>query len=248
MITSPDNDKLKTIRRLADVRNRRRTGLFVAEGEDLVEAAIAAGVEPVFVLEAGVDVDRSLLDAVSSLGSGTRVVGVYRQRFSDPHGSLALYLHGVSDPGNVGTIVRSAHALCDGPVVLGPDCADPYGPKAIRASMGSVFARPPARVPLADLPGTRVALDPAADRAIGELAPEDLDPPVTLSLGAEREGLPEDHRDRVQVAARIPLRPDGPESLNVAMAAAIALHELGPRVAVKPPAGAGPDTRMATNG
>ena len=145
MITSPDNSQLKLIRKLQRKRGRDETGLFVAEGEDLVEAAAAGGWEPEVLLVAGEDVEPELLDRVSSLGSGSRVVGVYRQRWGEPGGALSLYLHGVGDPGNVGTAIRSAHALCDGPVVLGPGCADPFSPKAVRAAMGSLFARPPAR-------------------------------------------------------------------------------------------------------
>src|SRR5205807_5050195 len=99
---------------------------------------------------------------VSALGSGARVVGIFRERWSERGGELSVYLHGVHDPGNVGTIVRAAHALADGPVVLGPDCADPFSPKAVRASMGSLFARPPARAAFADLDGTTIALDPHA--------------------------------------------------------------------------------------
>src|SRR5258708_34279171 len=118
MITSAHNEQLKTIRKLQSKRGRSRGGLFVAEGEDLVDAAAAAGWEPEVVLRAGVDVEPELLDSVSSLGSGTRAVGVYRQRGSEPGGSLSVYLHGVGDPGNVGAIIRCAHALCDGPVVL----------------------------------------------------------------------------------------------------------------------------------
>ena len=242
MITSPDNDKLKTIRRLADVRHRRRTGLFVAEGEDLVEAAGAAGAEPELLLVAGIDVEPRLLDAVSSLGSGTRVIGVYRQRFVEPGGSLSLYLHGVSDPGNVGATIRSAHALADGPVVLGPGCADPYGPKAVRASMGSVFARPPARATVGELAGTLVALERGAERALDELSVEELEPPVVVCLGAEREGLPAAVRERAARRVEIRLRPDGPDSLNVAMAATVALYALGSRIA---PAHT---TRMASHG
>ena len=71
-----------------------------------------------------------------------------------PDRQLSVFLDGVKDPGNVGTIIRSAHALCDGPVIIGPRCADPYGPKAVRASMGSIFARPPARARAAEFPGT----------------------------------------------------------------------------------------------
>ncbi len=159
MIRSPDNDKLKTIRKLRQKRWREKLGLFAAEGEDLVEAAERAGCEPEFVLRAGEDVEPELLAAVSTLGSGTRVIGVYPQRWAELHrsgagqpapsrtavGEVLVYLHGVEDPGNVGAIIRSAHALADATVVLGPGCADPFSPKAVRASMGSIFARPPAR-------------------------------------------------------------------------------------------------------
>jgi len=221
LISSPDNQTLKTIRKLHDVRWRRKLDLFVAEGEDLVEAAEAAGWEPEEQLLAGVDVEPQLLDEVSTLGSGTRVIGVYRRRFSQPGGDLSLYLHGVHDPGNVGTIVRTAHALADGPVVLGPDCADPFSPKAVRASMGSLFARPPARAGFDELTGTRVALDAGADRPLG---PHER--PVVLCLGGERSGLPAELLEAAEVRERIPLREDGPDSLNVAAAAAVALSRM----------------------
>ena len=224
MITSPDNERLKTIRKLAGKRDRDRTGLFVAEGEDLVEAAAAAGAEPEFVLVAGEDVEPELLDAVSSLGSGTRTIGVYPQVWSEPGGDLSLYLHGVGDPGNVGTAIRAAHALCDGPVVLGPESADPYSPKAVRASMGSIFARPPARAGHDELSGTLIGLDPAAGQALSEV---EIEPPVVVCVGAERDGLPD---GLAGITARIPIREGGPDSLNAAMAATVALYELGHRM------------------
>ena len=126
MITSTDNERLKLVRKLADRKHRDRERLFAAEGEDLVEAAAAAGWEPEFVLRAGEDVEPELLDAVSALGSGTRVIGVYRQRWAGPADPApAIYLHGVGDPANVGTIVRSAHALAGGCVVIGPGTRRP---------------------------------------------------------------------------------------------------------------------------
>jgi RNA methyltransferase, TrmH family len=222
VITSPDNQQLKTIRKLHDKRHRTREELFVAEGEDLVDAAAAAGWEPELLLRAGEDVEPKLLDAVSTLGSGVRVIGVYRQRWSEPGGSLSVYLHGVGDPGNVGAVVRSAHALADGPVVLGPDCADPWSPKAVRASMGSVFARPPARAGFEELAGTTIAL---AARSGSPLEEVPLARPELLCLGAEREGLPAAVADAADHVAHLPLRPDAPDSLNVAMAATVALYE-----------------------
>ena len=222
MITSPDNQKLKQIRKLA--RSRKRSDLFIAEGEDLVNAAWQAE----YVLRAGVDVEEKLLAEASTLGSGTRVLGVYRERWSEPAGHLSVWLDGIKDPGNIGTIIRSAHALCDGPVIIGPRCADPFGPKAVRASMGSIFARPPARAAAADLPGTRVALVSDAPRTLREL---ELHGPVVVMVGGEREGLGPDALNAAHVRARIPIREDGPDSLNAAMAATVALYELSHRIA-----------------
>jgi RNA methyltransferase, TrmH family len=222
MISSADNDKLKTIRKLATKRWREKLGLFVAEGEDLVDAAAAAGWEPRFVLRAGVDVEPELLDGVSALGSGTRVIGVYEERWAEPGGAaLSVWLHAVEDPGNVGTIIRSAHALADGPVILGPGCADPFSPKAVRASMGSLFARPPARADLSELAGRPIPLSAHAARPLTEAS---FEPPVVLCLGAEREGLPPELEGE---AVRIDVRA---ESLNVAVAAGIALHEAARRM------------------
>lgn len=229
MITAPDNSQLKLIRKLQRKKARDESGLFVAEGEDLIAAARAHGFEPEVLLWSGDDVEPELLDRVSTLGSGSRVIGVYRKRFSEPGGRLSVYLHGVSDPGNVGTIIRSAHALSDGPVILGPGCADPFSPKAVRASMGSLFARPPARAGLSGLPGATVALDSMAPDTIGDAA-DVLSEPVVLLVGAEREGLPPEVAEGADVRARIALRDGGPESLNAAMAATIGLHELGNRI------------------
>jgi RNA methyltransferase, TrmH family len=214
LITSADNDKLKTIRKLKQKRWRTKLGLFSAEGEDLIHP------DAEFVLRSGVDVEPELLDAVSTLGSGTRVIGVYKQRWAEPTGDLLVYLHGVEDPGNVGTIIRSAHALADATVVLGPGSADPYSPKAVRASMGSIFDRPPARSTLDKLDGHKLALDATAER---ELRDTEVTRPLVLVLGSERGELPEGLD-----AVRIPVHAD---SLNVAMAATVALYEVANRMA-----------------
>lgn len=230
MITSPDNSQLKLIRKLARKKARDEAGLFVAEGEDLVEAARAGGWGPEVLLRAGEDVEPALLDRVSALGSGSRVIGVYRERWSEPGGQRSVYLHGVADPGNVGTIIRSAHALCDGPVLLGPGCADPYSPKAVRAAMGSIFARPPARARFADLPEWTVALDASAVPVLADQVTA-MAPPVVLCVGGERNGLPDEVLRAAGSRARLPLRDGGPQSLNAAMAATIGLWELAHRMA-----------------
>ena len=239
-ISSPHNDRLKEIRKLARRRSRELTGRFVAEGEDLLAAADAAGWP---ALERycsagsgldGVEVEAELLASVSQLGSGTRALAVYEQRWGDaPAGPLCVALHGISDPGNVGTILRSALAFGASSVALGPECADPYGPKAVRASMGALFAVPLARVGragsegdgaalVADLPGTTVALDAHGGESLSNVLAH-VDGSMTLVVGAERAGLPDDVLAACDRVARIPIHS---ESLNAAMAATVALYEV----------------------
>ena len=228
MITSRDNPKLKTVRKLGSRRQREKLGLFAAEGEDLVAAAAAAGWEPEFVLWAGEDVEPELLDAVSTLGSGTRVIGVYRPAEPGEADGPQIYLHEVGDPGNVGAIIRTADALLGGTVVLGPGCADPYGPKAVRASMGSIFRMPVSKEGLTPF---RLAAPVVGLVAHGGVAPDDQ-PVGALVLGAEREGLPDELAARCDRLWTIPLR-EGVESLNVAAAAAVALGRIS-SAAAKP--------------
>jgi RNA methyltransferase, TrmH family len=241
MITSPHNDKLKEIRRL----QRRREARFVAEGEDLIAAADAAGWTAVYRLRAGVDIAPDLLDEVSGLGSGTRELAVYDRRWAQPAGPLCVALWGVRDPGNVGTVLRAALAFGASSVALGPDSADPFAPKAVRASMGAIFAMPVARMTdPGELPGTTIAL---AARAGAPLTGP-LDEPVTILIGAERAGLPDAVLAACDRTAHIPI---ATESLNAAMAATVALYEATrrrPPAAAAPPANAtaGADAQTAT--
>jgi TrmH family RNA methyltransferase len=227
MIESPHNEKLKLVRKLSDRKHREREGAFLTEGEDLLAAGLAAGAEPRFALVAagsglaGEEVEPELLASASSLGSGTRAIAVWPRRWAEPGDAPCLYLHGVGDPGNVGAIVRTAHALLGGAVVLGPECADPFSPKAVRASMGSIFGQPVARGGVEGTPAPRVALV-----AHGGGPPSSLGEAATICLGAEREGLPEEVLAACGARVTIPLRPGGAESLNVAAVAAICAERI----------------------
>jgi RNA methyltransferase, TrmH family len=225
VISSRQNEKLKLVRKLADRRWRDKLGLFAAEGEDLVAAAAAAGVEPVELLVAGETVEPELLAEVSTLGHPSRVIGVYR-RGDLPTGPVAdtgLALWRVGDPGNVGTLLRAADALGPAFVALSPGCADPTGPKALRASAGAVF-----RVPTCafeEAPRPWLALVPRGGEPLAEAVP---DGPVTFVLGSEREGLPAEVVRRCEAQATIP-QLGAAESLNVAAAGSIALYEASRR-------------------
>jgi RNA methyltransferase, TrmH family len=259
VIASSHNPGLKELRKLQRKRDRDRSGLFLAEGEDLVAAAIAAG-RPVVrgyrLLGTAIgggdfeDVEESALSSVSTLGSGTRAIALYEQRFGEPKGPLCLYLHGVRDPGNVGAVLRSALAFGASSVALGPGCADPHSPKAVRASMGAIFSVALARVgDVSELPGERCALVAGRGepiwrlkesiaqgvgeeiekgvphaRAWGTPIREHQTPTLTLLVGGEREGLPDELVGACERVAHIPI---ASESLNAAMAATVALYEMG---------------------
>jgi RNA methyltransferase, TrmH family len=222
VIESRDNERLKRVRKLLSARKHRdETGLFACEGEDLVDAARGAGIEPVDLLTAGENVDPHLLASVSTLPHPARAIGVYR-RSDLPSGvrEVCLALWQVADPGNIGTLVRTADAF-SACVAMSDGCADPLSPKALRASAGAVF-----RVPIVswdEAPGTQVALMAHCGTPLTDL---DLTPPLSFLLGSERGALPELATECCKATIRLP---GGAESLNVAAAGAIALYELSRR-------------------
>ena len=244
MITSRANSHVKAARALGEAKERKRTGLFADEGEDALRAALAAGIAPV---EAFVDDDlgsdriadelaaagtrvlrctTEVMAALSSLSHASRAVGVLRANdlpplvAGSPASTVGLLLYGVSDPGNLGTLLRSAQGFGPAHVALAEGCADPLSPRAVRASMGALYSVPV--ITLAEAPPLPViALDARGERTLAELAPA---APVAFALGGERTGLPPEVTASNAVA-RIPLA-DGAESLNVAIAGALALYEL----------------------
>jgi TrmH family RNA methyltransferase len=217
LITSPRNETLKLVRKLHARRWRDKLGLFVAEGEDLIDAALEAGVEPVELLVAGDTVEPELLAQVSTLPHPARVVGVFRREDLPASESrpVALSLLRIADPGNVGTLIRTADAF-GASVELSAGTADPTGPKALRASAGALF-----RVPLGPAEGTRLGLVAHGGRQLSELQ---LGEPTVFVLGAERGGLSTEVQQTCDELVTIPT-PGPAESLNVAAAGAIALYE-----------------------
>jgi TrmH family RNA methyltransferase len=228
---------------------------MVAEGEDLVAEALARGIRPRALL---VDADRvddddprlratewlseryrvpaKLLAAVSTLAAPPRMMAVLPQpgpcSFRDVAmpPSLAVWLAGVGDPGNVGTLVRTAAALGADWLALGPGSADPFHPRAARAAMGATFAIPLLEGVAPEDLATREGFTVAAAVAHGGVPPweADLRGPTVLALGAEREGLEPalaDLGDRLAVTRLTIPQAEGAESLNVAAAGAALLAE-----------------------
>jgi TrmH family RNA methyltransferase len=258
-IAGRHNDSIKLAQKLQKKKHRRERGLFVCEGFDLLEAALRAGELPVEVLvradlldrlpaevvseaeDDEIDIgvcDEEVLAYASALGGAADVVCMF-ETVEWSLGDLAIgsgitvYAAGVGDPGNVGTIVRSAVAFGAVGVVCSPGTADPYGPKALRAGMGAQFLT---RVVVEVTPGDMAAKVEAEGRRgspvpeivvadlHGDVVVEDLSVPgpSVLVLGAERGSLPEFSTP----TRRVVIPQAGFDSLNVAMAGTILLYEL----------------------
>ena len=173
------------------------------------------------LLVAGENVEPKLLAEVSTLAYAPRVLAVYRRADlpAAPLPDAGLALWRVGDPGNVGTLLRSADAFGPAFVALSEGCADPTGPKALRASAGAVFRVPVGR--FEDAPKPWIALVARDGEPLHDL---ELPDPVTFVLGSEREGVPDELATQCYKVASIPIA-DASESLNVAVAGAIALYE-----------------------
>jgi TrmH family RNA methyltransferase len=250
MITSAQNPRLKLTRSLlGQAKTRREEQAFVAEGVRLVEEALDAGWPFRFVLHApdlgmraarllqnlaergiGLEsVDAALLNSVSETETSQGILAVLEQQVLPlpPAPDLLLVLDRVRDPGNLGTLLRSAHAAGVQAVLLTPETADPFNPKVVRSGMGAHFRLP--ILPL-DWEGVRGRLSGLTvflaemEQAI-PCWQADLRPPLALIVGGEAEGASAEGRQLADRLICIPM-PGGNESLNAAVAGSILLFEV----------------------
>lgn len=239
-ISSLQNPTIKLIRSLDQKKERREAGLFVAEGFAMLERAEALGWVPDFVLatkrvDIFDDVKPTLVtDKVMAELSGQNnphdVLAVFKQRYQ-PHPSkegLWLALDEVRDPGNMGTIIRTADAVDVTGIILVGDCCDPYSPEAVRASTGSIFAVPLVRMntgAVVDLAGAWQGDVVGTSGSARSDFRRDYRHPVLLAMGSESRGLSSELLRSCTQLVRIPMK-DGVESLNVATATALMLYQM----------------------
>jgi TrmH family RNA methyltransferase len=232
-ITSVNNPLVKEVAQLRRTRRRRETGLILIEGPQLAAEALAAGVtidvgfttEPAVHPDA-IEVSGAVLARLSTtVTPNSLVIVADRPSRSPGDGRDLAVLWDVAEPGNVGALIRSAAAFGFDVVVAGQGAADPWSPKALRAGAGGHFhtaIRIASALTVEDLHHlgfTTVATVPHAEQAsdMGEH-------PTALLIGSEAHGLP---RAVFEAAGRrwaIPT--EGVESLNAAVAGAIAMYEL----------------------
>ncbi|MBR1659293.1 MAG: RNA methyltransferase [Oscillospiraceae bacterium] len=245
-LTSRKNEIIRRIRLLgADPAARRETGEFVCDGEKLLDEALRHGAEITRVLWAGgpgaavpgaaeYSVPQELLDYVSPLKHAARVVFTAKMRRWPPaEPGRALVLETVQDPGNLGTILRTANALRIDTVILTGDCADPWGPKTVRAGMGAAFRQRVYEMEREEMRaylsahGLRLYGAALSDRA-ADIRTLDLKRSA-VAIGSEGRGLSPALRSLCDGEAIIPMNEDC-ESLNAAVAAAIIMWELAKNV------------------
>ena len=246
-ITSRQNPLITRLRRLgAEKKARRAEGVFLCEGSKLVGEAlrwgpppellvVAEGTVPPAELPAGVrvvEVPEALLRAVSTVETPQGMLAVCQTPDTAPPEALPegrlLVLDGVQDPGNVGTVWRTADAFGAAGMFLLPGCADPFSPKTVRATMGACFRLPVWEGTLEELTG-RLAQSGAPLYATALRADtEDLRSvplgSAAVVIGSEGRGVSQPVLDACRTTLKIPMR-DRCESLNAAVAASVVLWE-----------------------
>jgi RNA methyltransferase, TrmH family len=237
VITSVDNPRVKDVLRLRKSRERRDSGLFVAEGRREVERAIAAGltVTETFVAHELVadwphphtEVSARVLAKMAYRSEPEGVLAIVeapRHTFPvDP--TLLLVAVGIEKPGNLGAMARAADAAGADALVVADAQADPWNPNAIRASTGAVFTLPIVEATRTDVASLALQKVAAVVDAATPLSEADLRKPTALIVGAEDAGLDAHWKDIADVLVAIPMRGRTADSLNASNAAAILLYE-----------------------
>lgn len=243
VVTSLQHPIVKLVRALESKKRRRETGLFVAEGAEVLDRARREGWTPAYVVSEGaaaawsdarrIRVSKAVMEIVSGQNNPAGIIGIFRQRLSDvtpAPGSDDLWigLEAMRDPGNLGTIIRTADAVSANGVILIGQCCDAYSSGAIRATTGSIFAVPLSRMKTTDFLQL-IAGWPGETVATAMVASDDYrrtySSPVLLLVGSEGAGLSPALLEACRTRVRIPM-PGGTESLNAAVAAALVLYEI----------------------
>lgn len=234
IVESEKNPSFKRFVAIKDGKGKKE-GLLLVEGEDLIEEARRAGklVEVISLEEddryrgvATTILKPSLYRALSSYRSLPKAMGIARFSFSNDPGERVVYLDGVQDPGNVGTIVRTALAFGYSSVVLSPDSASIYNAKTVQATKGALFR---IQVCLMDLEALKdegyhlylTALDGEDESKVDALAT-----PFALVLGNEGTGVRKEH---LSYGRKLRIDMGGIDSLNVAVAGGIFLYRFAKR-------------------
>ena len=235
LITSPDNPRVKEVLRLRKSRERRKSGLFIAEGPREVERARAAGLTlhatyfapELLPWDEGEEVSARVLAKMAYRAEPEGVLAVVEipQRAIPDDATLILVAVGIEKPGNLGAMARTADAAGADALLVGDANADPWNPNAIRASTGAVFTLPIASVTLDDVRALKFQKIAAVVGASNRYTDADLTRPIAFIVGAEDEGLSDGWRNAADEQVSIPMSARTSDSLNAATSAGVLLFE-----------------------
>ena len=240
-ITSLQNPHIKLIRSLDDKKYRREHGLFVSEGIAMLERSLNLGWKPELFVSTKPNrlwddvspfvVSEKIMAEISAQNNPHEVLATFKQRWQTRPGKdgLWLALEDIRDPGNLGTIIRTADAAGAAGIILVGDCCDPYAPECVRATTGSIFAVPLVKMPTAQFveflggwQGESVGTSMGAKVSYRRTYKS----PILVVMGSESRGLTSPVSQACKSLVSIPMR-EGVESLNVATATALMLFEVG---------------------
>lgn len=234
VITSKDNKRIKEIRKLLTKKGRTKAQQFLIEGEHLIEEAIQFGahIEEIFVLETDTYnfdlkttvVTKDVMSSLSTLVTPPGIIAVVRMETKSIESDRVLAIDGIQDPGNLGTLIRTADAFNFKRILIGKNTVDAYSDKVLRSSQGSHF-----HVSLEDVDLIEVMQNFNGTILTTDLSGESLtdkitDEKIMIVLGNEGQGVSEE----VLAAANYKVKIDMPgdaESLNVAVAGGILMHQ-----------------------
>jgi TrmH family RNA methyltransferase len=236
VITSIDNQRVKEVLRLRRARERRRVGLFIAEGAREVERARAAGLRVVATFfspeliawpHGGDEVSERVLRkmAYRNVPEGVLAIVEAPRRELPFNTSLVLVAVGIEKPGNLGAMARTADAAGADALVVSDAEVDPWNPNAIRASTGAVFTLPIVELPFEQVQALDLQLVAAVLGAPKSHSEADLTTPTAIAVGREDTGLDERWQTIADLHVSIPMRGTAVDSLNASAAAAVLLFE-----------------------
>ena len=216
-------------------RERRRRGLFVAEGPREVQRAREAGLivhatyfaPELLAWDDGVEVSARVLAKMAYRAEPEGVLAIVGipEREVPADATLILVAVGIEKPGNLGAMARPANAAGADALLVGDAYADPWNPNAIRASTGAVFTLPIAEVTLDDVRALSLRKVAAVVDAPARYTDTDLTRPTAFIVGSEDDGLDEDWREAADEHVAIPMRAQSSDSLNAATSAGVLLFE-----------------------
>lgn len=234
VITSKDNKRIKAVRKLLTKKERTKAKQFLIEGEHLIEEALKwnANILELFVLENSefnfdlktTVVTKDVMKSLSTLVTPPGIIAIVEMNTQTINSDRILALDGIQDPGNLGTLIRTADAFNFKRILIGKDTVDPYSDKVLRSSQGSHFHVSIEDTDLVETMNDFDGIVLTTDLQGEALSSQKITGPLMIVLGNEGQGVSDDVLSHANYKVKIDM-PGNAESLNVSVAGGILMHQ-----------------------